>query len=132
MKRKISLILCAAALACVWLVPAGATSPKAPQEPITIEVPEGNTPTKPPVVFPHLRHEALDCTACHHKWDKTADIVKCKNSGCHDQFPDKKSDRSHYRAYHAQGKQSCLGCHKEMKKEKAATGPVVCKECHKE
>lgn len=94
-------------------------------------MPEGSKTTKPPVIFPHANHAALDCTACHHTWDGEAEIKTCKSAGCHDDVTVKKGDKSYYLTYHKPGKQSCLGCHKALKKEKAEKyGPTKCKGCH--
>ncbi|GAB6178001.1 cytochrome c3 family protein [Desulfobaculum senezii] len=105
---------------------------EAPQDPITLMVPDGEKATKPPVVFPHANHGDLECTACHHTWDGSSDIMKCKSSGCHDLYPDKKGEQSYYRSYHASTERSCLGCHRIKRKAKEPYGPTSCKQCHAE
>lgn len=103
----------------------------APKDPITIVMPEGGKVTKPSVVFPHVAHGALDCMACHHKWDGKAEVKACKSAGCHDDVTTKRGERSYYQAYHMKGMQSCLGCHKQMKREGAEKyGPTKCQDCH--
>lgn len=131
MKRAFPLLLLLAMLAFVAAPALQAAD--APQDPIKMMVPEGAKATKPPVVFPHAKHAALDCKACHHTWDGAAPMAKCKTSGCHDDASTKKGDRAYYLAYHKTTKQSCLGCHKALKKEGAPTyGPLACKDCHKD
>lgn len=130
MKRLMILVTAALALG-VFTVPSF-SAPKAPTEPITMQVPEGAKSKKPTVLFPHSAHETLDCTKCHHTWDQKSEIKKCKASGCHDDVKSRKSERSYFRAYHQRGEQSCLGCHKTLKKAKAEKyGPYSCKDCHK-
>lgn len=128
MKRLVTMALALAALVCIAL-PLQAMD--APKDPITMMMPEGGKVTKPTVSFPHAKHAALECTACHHKWDGKSEMKACKSAGCHDDVTTKKGDRAYYLAYHKPGKQSCLGCHKELKKEKAAAyGPTKCGDCH--
>jgi len=129
--KRILLFLALLALAFVaaptlWAV-------DAPKDPVKMMMPEGAKVTKPPVMFPHAKHGALDCKTCHHTWDGEAEIAKCKSSGCHDDVTTKKGERSYYLTYHKTSDISCLGCHKKLKKEGADKyGPFVCKECHKE
>jgi len=127
--KRLLLIPVLVLLGMVFVLPLGAAD--APKDPITMQMPDATKATKPPVVFPHAKHAALDCKACHHKWDGKAAIQACKSAGCHDDVDSKKGDRSYYLTYHKPGKQSCLGCHKEMKKEGAAAyGPTKCQDCH--
>ncbi|WP_461211249.1 cytochrome c3 family protein [Desulfocurvus sp. DL9XJH121] len=127
--RTTFLLLSALALLALAALPLSAAD--APKDPITMQVPDGATATKPTVLFPHAKHAALDCTACHHKWDGKSAVVACKSAGCHDDVSTKKGDKAYYLAYHKPGKQSCLGCHKALKTEKApAFGPVKCAGCH--
>lgn len=131
MKRFFVAGSCLLAVFCLCLMPAFAAMQKAPEGTITLTVPEGAEPTKPSVAFQHKSHEKLECTGCHHKWDGKGEILKCKSSGCHDQYPVKKGENSYYLSYHAKGKQSCYGCHTALKKEKAAAyGPTSCNKCH--
>jgi hypothetical protein len=95
---------------------------------LVIKAPEGMAATQEPVKFSHKGHAAIDCKACHHKWDGKAAITKCASAGCHDATDpkDKTSDKSFYRAYHdMKSEKSCLGCHKAKQK-----GPTKCTDCH--
>lgn len=134
MKRVLPL-LAVLALTAFTAAPAlmAADAPKdAPKDAVKMMVPEGAKATKPFVLFPHANHAALDCKACHHKWDGTSEMQACKASGCHDDVSTKKGDRAYYLAYHKKTKQSCLGCHKALKKEGAEKyGPFACNGCHK-
>lgn len=130
MKRVLPL-LAILSLAAFATVPA-LMAADAPKDAIKMMVPEGAKASKPPVLFPHASHAALDCKACHHTWDGTSEMVACKASGCHDDVSTKKGDRAYYLSYHKTSKQSCLGCHKALKKEGAEKyGPFACKGCHK-
>ncbi len=130
MKRLLTLFAC---LACLALLAApAAMAAEAPAGPITLQMPPGAKAHMPTVTFQHDWHKALECTACHHKWDGNGQPQKCKSSGCHDDVSVKNGVRAYYLAYHKLGKQSCLGCHKEMKKAKAPKyGPTKCNGCHK-
>ena len=94
----------------------------------------GAKATKAPVAFSHAKHKAVECTKCHHKWDgKAAKAdMKCASKGCHDNMASKKAgENSYYNAYHdMKAENSCLGCHKAMKKAGKPTGPNACNDCH--
>ena len=71
------------------------------------------------ILFPHHRHQEIvkDCQTCHGDFDQTegalaaakkADILKKKQIM----------------------NNTCLKCHRAMKKAKEKTGPVSCKGCH--
>jgi hypothetical protein len=118
---------------------------------IELKPPEGVEPTKSTVEFPHSRHFATDCKACHHTWQGKDAIQSCSASGCHDQTSAPQA-AEHYLsysdvsikyfkyAYH----QACIGCHKDIKAknlERAKSyqvvvetlptaGPSGCIECH--
>lgn len=127
--KRLMLILAIALLGAMFVLPLSAAD--APKDPITMTILEGGKATKPPVIFPHAKHAALDCKACHHKWDGKAEITACKSAGCHDDVTVKQGDTSYYLTYHKPGMQSCLGCHKALKKEKAEKfGPTKCQDCH--
>lgn len=127
--KRLLLIVCVLAAFVGLALPLHAMD--APKESIKMMMPEGGKVTKPAVNFPHAAHEALECVACHHKWDGKADVKACKSAGCHDDVTTKRGETSYYLAYHKPGKQSCLGCHKALKKEKAEKyGPTKCKGCH--
>ncbi|WP_461833325.1 cytochrome c3 family protein [Desulfothermus sp.] len=93
-------------------------------------------PVYAPVNFPHQKHLRLGCPVCHHKWiDKKNPPKKCVDSGCHDILGAKgaqmRAKNSAYNAYHnPTSNHSCMGCHKNKKKQNLATGPIACKKCH--
>ncbi|MFZ0612376.1 MAG: cytochrome c3 family protein [Desulfobacterales bacterium] len=122
-----------------------------PMGDITIGIPDGVTPQKSRVVFPHSRHFATDCKTCHHTWKGEEKIQGCQTSGCHDQASAPKTTESYLSysnesikyfkyAYH----QACIGCHKDIRAKNLATaksyqvlgesqpaaGPSGCIECH--
>jgi len=131
--KPLTIILAACACLCLAMaMPPATLAADAPGGPITLHAPEGAKTSMPTVTFQHDWHKALECTACHHKWDGAAEVQKCKASGCHDDTSVKRGDRAYYLAYHKPGEQSCLGCHKTLKKAKAEKyGPTKCKGCHK-
>ncbi|WP_316901081.1 cytochrome c3 family protein [Pseudodesulfovibrio indicus] len=93
--------------------------------------PETIKATKAPVDFSHARHGAaqVDCVTCHHTWDGASAVQSCATPGCHDQ-PGKKGANAFYTAFHSKGADnSCLSCHKSLKKEGKAV-PVGCSQCH--
>ena len=94
--------------------------------------PEGMKATKTLVDFSHTKHDAakIDCTACHHTWDGKSDVKSCATAGCHDQTG-KKGKNAFYTAFHSKkSENSCLGCHKIVKKKDGKPVPVSCKACH--
>ncbi|MCJ2163267.1 MULTISPECIES: cytochrome c3 family protein [unclassified Pseudodesulfovibrio] len=107
-----------------------AAAPKAPGE-LKLGPPDGIAATKTHVTFSHAKHDAakVECVTCHHTWDGTSDIKQCSTSGCHDQ-PGKKDARAFYTAFHSKKTEnSCLGCHKIVKKNGKPV-PVSCGSCH--
>ncbi|MDD4951649.1 MAG: cytochrome c3 family protein [Desulfovibrionaceae bacterium] len=130
MKKTILISLVCSALVCAFVLPSLHAAPKAPAD-MTIEMPKGQKATKAPVAFSHAKHKALDCKACHHKWDGKGDVKGCSSAGCHEDYKAKKGDKSFYGAFHAAtSKNSCLGCHKDLKTAKKPTGPTACTQCH--
>ncbi|MBN2139384.1 MAG: cytochrome c3 family protein [Desulfovibrionaceae bacterium] len=130
MKRILTLgLACLIAVGLSAPSPAGATQPKAPCD-LVLKAPAGAKATKTPVAFSHAGHKALDCKACHHKWDGKGDLKGCSSKGCHANFKAKKGEDSFYAAFHATAKNSCLGCHKDLKKANKAAGPTACAKCH--
>lgn len=98
---------------------------------LTIKPPQGIKATKTLVAFSHTIHDGakVECVTCHHTWDKKSEVKKCSTAGCHDQ-PGKKGINAFYTAFHKRkSATSCLGCHKDMKKQ-GKTVPVACKSCH--
>ncbi|BDQ35576.1 cytochrome c3 family protein [Pseudodesulfovibrio portus] len=128
MQRFILSILALCALVLTVSMATAAT--EAPAE-LKLEAPAGIKATKNPVTFPHAKHDAagVECATCHHTWDSKSDVQSCSTAGCHDQ-PGKKGETAYYSAFHAKNADnSCLGCHKIMKKEGKVV-PVSCKDCH--
>lgn len=110
--------------------PVAAEAPRvdAPGDDYMIPKPEGIEPKELSIPFPHSVHAEFDCARCHHTGDVTQG---CTDSGCHDLFvattPEERRDiRFFEKAYHDQ----CIGCHRELKKAGAPTGPVACVGCH--
>lgn len=117
---------------------------------ITIEAPADVEAKRAPVDFPHGAHFDFSCKECHHTWEGDEPVMSCQTSGCHDvvespyvqgEKPDSEEVKLYYKnAYH----QSCIGCHKMIKKNNqilAATpgnitdtlpkaGPTSCNACH--
>jgi hypothetical protein len=125
-------------LAVVCLVLAGvslvsAATAKEMPENVTIADCQAKQPS---VVFPHAKHAALDCKACHHtqadlKAGTDTVVQKCKD--CH-VAPEKATTPKcsemgmTKNPYHI----SCVGCHKaEVAKNAAKPLPVKCADCHK-
>ena len=132
MHRPLVIVLSCLALVTLAVAP-GLTGVPAPEGATIIQVPEGVKAKNPAVKFEHTRHAAVECTVCHHTWDGASPVKQCADAGCHDDFKSKKSDHSYYRAFHAQGERSCLGCHKTMKKAGQKAGFTSCgkgKTCH--
>lgn len=103
-------------------------------EEILVYIPEGTKKTKEEVIFPHKGHKTVDCTVCHHKAYETMAIKDCSVPGCHNNTAVRSGSDSFYAAFHAtsnENHRSCLDCHKMLKKEDKATGPTLCKDCHK-
>jgi hypothetical protein len=126
MKRSIITILSCAALICAFALPSimAADNPEPPSGDMFkgFEWPEGR---KTVATFDHANHRQ-PCETCHHKWDGSSEITGCTVDGCHDDFKDKRTDASAYKAFHdRRSEASCLGCHKSMKK-----GPTKCSDCH--
>ncbi len=105
---------------------------------ITLNVGQGKVDHKAytPVTMPHQKHEKLDCTACHHKWEeKDKAPQKCTASGCHDLIGAEggkmRRVEAAFNAHHDYtSSKSCLGCHKERIKAGEEGGPVLCTKCH--
>ena len=127
--KKHLIVLFSAFLVCAFALPS-LYAVEAPKGDMMIAVPAGEKATKAPVKFGHEGHKALECTACHHTWDGKGEVKSCAAEGCHTDLKDKKAKTSFYQAFHANAPQSCLGCHKAVKKEGKKTGPVACNDCH--
>lgn len=122
MKRSIIVSFMCVALIGAFVLPSlfAADAPKG-----AVEMKAFPTKTKASPKFDHATHK-LDCKACHHKWDGKAPVKKCATAGCHDDFKEKKGEKSAYASMHdPKSKLSCVGCHKAGGK-----GPLKCDECH--
>ena len=130
MKKTLLIGMVTAALVCAFALPS-LYAVDAPGD-MVIKVPAGAKSTKTPVKFSHKGHAAVDCATCHHTWDGKAAIKKCDSEGCHIDASKKgkKEPTSFYSAFHAKKDNSCVGCHKAMKKAKKNTGPTKCGDCH--
>ena len=101
--------------------------------------------SRPAVAFPHIQHidAEIECNSCHHRFkggenivdeaelEEDAEGIKC--AACHKdktgfQFkPDlDPTERNLQQAYH----RMCMGCHRQLEKEKKKTGSVTCAGCH--
>lgn len=112
-----------------------AAAQEAPKDPVVIGVPAGANIKKPKVAFPHAKHAALQCEACHHMLKDKPEVYSCSSKGCHDlgnpsSSEERKSMVYFRNAFHANSKVSCNGCHKALKKEGKPAGPTSCKKCH--
>ena len=95
---------------------------------------------KDPVPFPHTAHfEVATCVECHHTsegltLETAADMTVDSCQSCHkdpeEGVPDCSEMSLKKNPYHA----SCMGCHREMKKEaedkSAFAAPIKCNDCH--
>ena len=127
MYRFMSITLTLAAL--IMSASLAVAAPEVPG-PLMLVPPAGMEATKAGVNFPHDRHGAakVDCVTCHHTWDGQAAVQSCSAPGCHDQAG-KKETNAFYSAFHSKNGNSCLACHKTMKKE-GRNVPVGCADCH--
>lgn len=127
MKKSILFSMAVAALVLAFVLPnVYAVDP--PADDYMIPKPEAAETKMNSLPFPHSVHADYDCTECHHEGEVSQ---SCTDAGCHDLFvpeePAQRRDIAYYeKAYHDQ----CLGCHRELKKEQAPTGPVACTGCH--
>jgi c(7)-type cytochrome triheme protein len=85
-----------------------------------------------PVVFPHALHiGAMDCTACHHRYEKGKNVLDPAELS-EDHPPDCGACHAHRerpsltKAFHRQ----CVECHVKTDKEKKKSGPRMCAQCH--
>ncbi len=109
--------------------------------------PTAKKPKKPPVVFPHAKHqEKLECKTCHHGMDKEGKQVPYKEgmksekcASCHnaDKLAGKTVDVGWKKplkldTLKGAGHGRCLKCHKEAaKKDKKMKKLKKCSNCHK-
>ncbi len=71
------------------------------------------------VTFPHHRHQEVvnDCNACHSVFPMAPGIIGGKIA------------QQQFRKQQVMN-ETCLGCHRAMKKAGETTGPVACNQCH--
>lgn len=93
---------------------------------------EGYTPKKGDVTFNHASHMDIACQQCHHTVADSFTIQSCMSEGCHDNIKDRSETSSVYRTFHTtQDKEkSCVGCHRELKRQGASDAPLACNSCH--
>jgi hypothetical protein len=122
-----------------------------PMGKITLTPPEGVEAKRSPVEFNHPLHFEINCSRCHHEWDRDEAIVGCTTSGCHEltespvkaggsEFEGEPAILYYKNAYHS----LCIRCHQEIKADNKkleqskgalpdqlpATGPTGCIQCH--
>lgn len=90
------------------------------------------TPKKADVTFNHASHMHLACQDCHHTVPDTYTFQSCTSEGCHDNGKAKSGAESVYAAFHTtkDTTKSCVGCHRELKKQGQGDAPVACNSCH--
>jgi len=139
------LILLAGLMSAVFLLTVGVPSATDVPDVVKMESKVYPKHTKPIVTLSHKKHSVdykIACTECHHvykdgknTWKEGDEVKKCDACHCEPKKPkgDKtkmkkaeKIKKYHYSAIHA----NCRDCHKQLKKEKKATGPVTCVKCH--
>ncbi len=93
---------------------------------------EGYTPKKGDVTFNHASHMDIACQQCHHTVADSFTIQSCMSEGCHDNIKDRSETSSVYRTFHTthDNKKSCVGCHRELKRQGASDAPLACNSCH--
>lgn len=93
---------------------------------------EGYTPKKGDVTFNHASHMDIACQQCHHTVADSFTIQSCMSEGCHDNIKDRSETFSVYRTFHTtqENKKSCVGCHRELKRQGASDAPLACNSCH--
>lgn len=93
---------------------------------------EGYTPKKGDVTFNHASHMDIACQDCHHTVADTYTIQSCMSEGCHDNIANRAEVSSVYRTFHTtqDTKKSCVGCHRELKRQGPSDAPLACNSCH--
>lgn len=123
------------------VAPVFASSHMTPDGKLTMDKPVDKWPAakmkdgkkaKGPVTFNHTKHAAdLGCVECHHSdKDLKAGGKPAKLCfDCHTGVKQGEKQSDTYEMIH-KGASSCLGCHKDNEKAKAAKAPTSCKACH--
>nr|P38554.1 RecName: Full=Cytochrome c3, 26 kDa [Desulfomicrobium norvegicum]AAB30388.1 octaheme cytochrome c3 [Desulfovibrio desulfuricans, Norway, Peptide, 111 aa] [Desulfovibrio desulfuricans]1CZJ_A Chain A, Cytochrome C3 [Desulfomicrobium norvegicum] len=93
---------------------------------------EGYTPKKGDVTFNHASHMDIACQQCHHTVPDTYTIESCMTEGCHDNIKERTEISSVYRTFHTtkDSEKSCVGCHRELKRQGPSDAPLACNSCH--
>ncbi len=91
----------------------------------------------------HYRHSAaqtirptqarydVNCSACHHKFDKTTQkIVYLQGTEESCQYCHKAEKTDEARSLQAASHDACVNCHLQMADRKVKAGPVECRSCH--
>jgi hypothetical protein len=93
---------------------------------------EGYTPKKKDVLFNHASHMEIACQDCHHMVADTYTIEGCMIEGCHDDVVNRAEASSIYRAFHTtrDTEKSCVGCHRELRRNGEGDAPLTCNGCH--
>jgi hypothetical protein len=119
--KALALVLGLALLAAFTLAYAEV---KAPEEPIKINSKDVfGKKRKGDPIFDHKKHTDFKCQDCHHTWKEGEKVKKCGE--CHlKKEKDKTLDLKD--AFH----DSCMDCHKKLKREKKKYGPTGCSKCH--
>jgi len=91
----------------------------------------------------HYRHAAaqaikptqapydVNCSACHHKFDKTTQkivYIQNKEESCRYCHKPEKTDDT--RSLKAASHDACVNCHLQMKNNNVKAGPFECQDCH--
>lgn len=90
------------------------------------------TPKKGDVTFNHASHTDIPCQQCHHTVFDTYTIESCMTEGCHDNVKVRTEVSSVYRTFHTtkDTTKSCVGCHRELKRQGPSDAPLACNSCH--
>ncbi|NLY42020.1 MAG: cytochrome c3 family protein [Desulfovibrionales bacterium] len=130
MKRIGFFALIAAVLGCGAVMAASFEIP----ESVTMSASrfEGYTPKKGDVTFNHASHLQIPCADCHHTVPDTYTIESCMTEGCHDNIKTRGEVNSAYTAFHTtkDTTKSCVGCHRELKRNGPSDAPLTCNSCH--
>ena len=135
MQKKIISLVVAAFFGLALFAAMGISNAAENPESITIKIIQDK---KPPVVFPHKKHQSADganlkCVECHHK---DADSPKpCESCHSKDKDDGKKiaimgnpPTSMSKGLFHVK----CVGCHKANKEKNASSkAPTMCNGCHK-
>lgn len=93
---------------------------------------QGYTPKKGDVTFNHASHMHIACADCHHTVPDTYAFEGCMTEGCHDDIQNRAEVNSVFRTFHTtkDTTKSCVGCHRNLKKQGQGDAPLACNSCH--